>query len=200
MYAESNIYDYSTYSIDRNNNYNTSLMRGITITTATDTTKPGITLLAPQNNSGDNDGEITFAYNVTDSSNITNCSLIIGGKINITNMTITKDTRQEINIGNLKAGMINWNINCSDAPGNINTSENRTLHIIITTGFENTTNTSTITDIENVPLMIEKQSIGKISYQEPINLSGGMNISALINITTNSIAIDTNQQTSHSTT
>ncbi|KHO45160.1 hypothetical protein J4460_04680, partial [Candidatus Woesearchaeota archaeon] len=186
--------NYTWWANDTNNNYNTSLMRGITITTATDTTKPGITLLAPQNNSGDNDGEITFAYNVTDSSNITNCSLIIGGKINITNMTITKDTRQEINIGNLKAGMINWNINCSDAPGNINTSENRTLHIIITTGFENTTNTSTITDIENVPLMIEKQSIGKISYQEPINLSGGMNISALINITTNSIAIDTNTE------
>ncbi|MBS3129998.1 DUF2341 domain-containing protein, partial [Candidatus Woesearchaeota archaeon] len=168
--------------------------KNITITTATDETVPGIHLESPTNNTGDNDGNVTFAYNMTDSSSIANCSLIINGRMNITNDTITKDTRQEITLNNINFGQINWSINCTDASGNVNASENRTLNIIISEGFDHITNLSNITDIEHVNLTINKTGIGNILFTDPINLTGGMNLSALINISENLITVDSNTE------
>ena len=64
-----------------------STVVGLTIT---DNAGPIITLIEPLNNSGDVDGNITFRYNFTDSSDLHNCSLIINNKINATNASVIK--------------------------------------------------------------------------------------------------------------
>ena len=60
--------------------------------TIIDTTAPVINLTSPLNNSGSINENVTFFYNVSDVSDVNNCSLLVNGKINITDTTITKNT------------------------------------------------------------------------------------------------------------
>ena len=67
------IYVVNLWSIDtvgQTNFTNTSF-------TVNDTSAPVVTLVAPTNNSGDNDGNLSFVYNVTDGSAVNNCTLSI---------------------------------------------------------------------------------------------------------------------------
>jgi hypothetical protein len=85
----------------------------------TDTVPPVVQLVAPSNNSVilDNNN-VHFYYNVSDASDIANCTLIINGKYNQTNTTaVIIDTR--LNISQyLTNGLYNWSVNCTDAAGN----------------------------------------------------------------------------------
>jgi hypothetical protein len=96
-----------------------------------DRTPPVITLISPNNNSQDIDGDnILFEYNVTDSLlEISNCSLIINNTINQTNYSITKSITQNFSLSGLENGNYTWNVNCSDSAGNQNTSETRNIII-----------------------------------------------------------------------
>ncbi|MFH1444870.1 MAG: hypothetical protein ABIF08_00070, partial [Nanoarchaeota archaeon] len=157
---------------------------------------PVITLISPADSSGDIDGNITFSYNVTDSSDINNCFLIIGGEINQTDSSVTKNMIQEFTTNNLAALNYEWSINCTDSEGNIGSSKSRQFSVILTTEFSgNTTDLSSV-DVSNIAgLIIENSSAGKIMFQEAVNLSSGADIDGNVNIAFNSIQLNANALT-----
>ena len=93
-----------------------------------DTTAPIVTLISPSDGYSTTETSMTFSYNVTDSSGIANCSLILNGLLNQTNTSITKNTEQNF-IKTLAVGNYNWSINCTDEAGNIGNSSHRSLSI-----------------------------------------------------------------------
>ncbi len=83
-----------------------------------DTTSPVVTLISPANSStGDSSSTVTFTYNVTDSSNIANCSLLIDNSVDQTDTTITKNISQSFT-KSLSNGDYNWSVNCYDSAAN----------------------------------------------------------------------------------
>jgi len=85
--------------------------------TVQDISSPIIYLESPINNSiftaVYNSMIIAFVYNVSDESDIANCSLILNNRINMSNYTVQKNLRQNIT-QNLSTGNYTWNINCTD--------------------------------------------------------------------------------------
>jgi hypothetical protein len=93
---------------------------------------PVINLSAPSNNSAAGYPNITFIYNVNDTSeNIAQCDLIINGEINQSNQPITEDINQSFSVW-LMPGNYNWSINCTDdsALSLEGSSETRNLSVI----------------------------------------------------------------------
>ncbi len=151
---------------------------------------PSITLIFPTNNTGDSDGNVTFNYNVTDTNNVTNCSLIINDNINQTDTSITKSVTQNFTVNNLAAGNYVWSINCTDGL-NVNNSEDRILSVALASVFSgNTTDLSTV-NISNISnLIVERPSYGMINFTEIVDLSGGGNVNGHVNISFNKIEIN----------
>ena len=99
---------------DTASNSNLTETRTITL----DTTAPTVSLIAPENNSvWSLSANVTFTYNVSDTSDIANCSLILNGVINQTNNSITKNQNQTFTQA-LAIGQYNWSTNCTDVLGN----------------------------------------------------------------------------------
>ncbi|MFH1641752.1 MAG: CARDB domain-containing protein [Nanoarchaeota archaeon] len=100
-----------------------------------DNSPPVISLISPENNTLETDGDRIFYYNVTDHINgISNCSLILNNKRNQTNIsTITEGETQSFNVIGLLPGMYNWSVNCTDTSDNKNknSSEMRVLNVTI---------------------------------------------------------------------
>ncbi|MBU0459937.1 MAG: hypothetical protein KJ771_03950, partial [Nanoarchaeota archaeon] len=90
---------------------------------------PIITLISPENNNLSTTGKVVFEYNVTDYSNIANCSLIFSGTINETDTSVTRNITQNFTKTNLVDGIYNWSVNCTDTTGNENNSEFRILNV-----------------------------------------------------------------------
>jgi len=158
-----------------------------------DSFAPIVNLTSPINNSGDNDGNITFFFNVSDSSDLHNCSLIINNKINVTNTSvIEKNTKLSFSVNNTAIGSYNWSINCTDILGFIGSSENRTFSVNFVKNFNgSTTDLSLVPDISNVfPFIIDSTPYGKITFTEPVDLSRGLDIDRYVNISRNSIELN----------
>lgn len=158
-----------------------------------DTTAPVITLLSPTNSTMSiNNNNITFTYNVTDLSNISNCSLIINNNLNQTKTSITKNTTQNFTINNLGGGSHNWKISCRDIVNNVQTSRTRTLSIIKATDFTGDTTNLSEVNVSNITnLIIDKPSYGKINFSsESIDLSNGADLDKYVDIRFNKIEID----------
>ncbi|RKY29368.1 MAG: hypothetical protein DRP74_08915, partial [Candidatus Omnitrophota bacterium] len=147
---------------DTSNNINSTVI-WVNITPA-DTTPPTITLISPANDTGDNDGNVTFMYNVTDASNIASCSLIINGQVNKTETSITKDTTQNITTY-LPNGNYNWSINCTDSSGNEGASEIRKLAIIKITKY-NSPDISSLNVSNITNFYLEKPNTAKINFTD----------------------------------
>ena len=115
---------------DSSNDVNSS-----SVTFFIDTTAPTVTLIEPVNNTLNNtDNTINFYYNVTEAElNITNCSLIIGYEVNITDVSVLTDTTNNITIY-LPNREYEWSINCTDEANNIGGGEDRNISV----NFDNT--------------------------------------------------------------
>ena len=100
-----------SYDLAKNNA--TSETRQFTV----DTTNPVVTLVAPSNSSTDNDGNIEFVYNVTDSNNITNCSLYINNILNQSNTSVNRSDNNSFT-RSLSNGNYNWTVQCIDEANN----------------------------------------------------------------------------------
>ncbi len=180
-------YTFRAYVNDSAGNENKTGLRIVYL----DTTNPVITLISLTNNSGDSDGNITFNYNVTDTNNVTNCSLIVNNEINITNSSITKSATQTFAINNLAIASYNWSVNCTDQVNNINNSETRILTVITTTDFGGDTTDLSTVNISNITnFIIEQTSYGKINFSAIVDLSGGADINSYVNISNNRIEIN----------
>ncbi|MBU1854966.1 MAG: hypothetical protein KKF89_04560, partial [Nanoarchaeota archaeon] len=95
----------------------------------TDTIKPTIILNHPENDYWINYFTETFYYNVTDFTNLQNCSIIINWIINKTNFTINNDQENNFTLTFSGDGTYNWKVECYDSANNRNESETRVLNI-----------------------------------------------------------------------
>lgn len=69
----------------------------------------------------DFDGNITFAYHVSDISGIANCSLILDGSLNQTDYSVEELISQAFDLSSLSGGVYEWSVNCTDNSNNLNT-------------------------------------------------------------------------------
>jgi len=116
------------YNVTVNPTQNISLLTDTPIVFTLDI--PNITLLIPDNNTFDMDGNVTFIYWVNDTDSlISNCSLYINETLNQTNTTITEEINQSFSIENVSDGVYEWYISCYDDAGNIGISERRILNV-----------------------------------------------------------------------
>jgi PGF-pre-PGF domain-containing protein len=89
-----------------------------------DETDPFVTLLGPANASSyDSDlQEIEFTFNVSDNSNMSNCSLIVNDIVNSTNSSVVVNGSI---VASFTPGDFNWSVNCTDLANNRNYSSMR---------------------------------------------------------------------------
>ena len=88
--------------------------------TGTDTAKPNVSYISPANNTRTTNTNINFTFNVTDNSNINNCSLYINNIFNGTLFNI--DDYFTFNFSRtLPNQKLNWSINCTDTSNNMGT-------------------------------------------------------------------------------
>ena len=154
-----------------------------------------ITLIEPLNNSGDADGNITFFYNFSDSSDLNNCSLIINNKINATNKSvIKKHTKLNFTLNNTAIGSYNWSINCTDNLGFNSTAENRTFTVIFMKNFNGSSTNLSLVNVTNVTnFVVELTTLGTINFSDTVDLSQGLDLDRFINISSNNITLDADQ-------
>jgi len=156
-----------------------------------DTSGPIINLIEPINNSGNIHGNVTFSYNASDASTVDNCTLIINNKINISDISITKNTRINFRLNNTAIGNYNWSINCTDNLGFAGNSSERTFSVSLMTNFNGTTTNISSADIRNLTnFVIEASSNGKINFSENVDLSQGLDLNKYVNISSNRIELN----------
>lgn len=156
-----------------------------------DTIPSTIILLSPNNNSGDSDGNLTFSFNVSDSSSIANCSLIFNGAINQTNSSITKNIIQNFTLNNLAVGAYNWSVNCTDVANNKNNSQTRIFSVVKTLNFAGATTDLSSVNISNITnLVVDIPNYGLINFSQSVDLSAGADVNSYVNISFNRIEIN----------
>ncbi|MFC1691103.1 hypothetical protein ACFL0W_02875 [Nanoarchaeota archaeon] len=95
----------------------------IGLTNIVDRDPPNTTLINPQNNTINTTSKtIYFSYNVTDVSNISSCSLIIGDDVNKTSTDIIRNQTLIFN-QTFENNNYTWAINCTDIKGYTGASE-----------------------------------------------------------------------------
>ena len=89
-----------------------------------DLTAPSVALVSPGDDSFITTSSNTFTYYVSDSTGIENCSLLINGSINSTNVTseITNGDNNDFYIDYMGDGYYNWSVKCSDNSPNYNSN------------------------------------------------------------------------------
>jgi uncharacterized protein (UPF0333 family) len=89
---------------------------------------PVVTLISPNEGYVSNSSRNDYAYNVTDQASILLCSFIANGTVINSVITPSKDVTNNIS-GDLDIGNYDWQINCTDAFGNIGNSSSRGIEI-----------------------------------------------------------------------
>ncbi|MFH1648947.1 MAG: hypothetical protein ABIA93_00150 [Candidatus Woesearchaeota archaeon] len=100
-----------------------------------DTRAPHLYLITPAPDTTVGSLSVSFWYNVSDVSNIKNCSIFIDEIYNYTDDTITKNTPQSFTV-EFVDGTYNWSVLCYDIFGNFNQSETRNFSVQETTGVK----------------------------------------------------------------
>lgn len=89
-------------------------------------TPPNVTLVYPNQNHLDNNGIISFMYNVTDNTGLTNCSLYINEVFNQTNSSaILNYQNNAFDVEGILEGNYNWTVECFDLSANSYKSPHR---------------------------------------------------------------------------
>jgi len=81
---------------------------------------PNVTLIRPDDFV--NTINTTFYFNVSDSSPIINCTLILNTRKNVTNSSITVNQVNQLTVNNMQERFYNWSVNCTDTDGNVGNS------------------------------------------------------------------------------
>ena len=157
----------------------------------TDTAGPVIKLNFPLNNSGNGHGNVTFAYNASDASIVSNCSLIINNQVNSTKSPITKDVPMFFELNNSPIGFYNWSINCTDMLGFVGASPRRIVIIHSFRRFNGSTSNLSSFNIRNITnFVVEVTTSGKINFSSSVDLSQGFDLDSHINISFNRIEVN----------
>lgn len=96
-----------------------------------DKTVPIINLSAPANGVSSTADAYNFTFNVTDSSTISNCSVIVLSATTITTINYTGG-ENGIYVGSFPAGSYDWSINCTDTANNVANSSSRSFIVLAT--------------------------------------------------------------------
>jgi len=128
---------YSNYTIYASNTsdsvnklYNvTSEQNNLAHVLTLDLVAPVITLITPADAVSSTTSAYNFTFNVSDSNNVDNCSLIIDGSSvgNLSN--VIKNAEQGIYSSGLSVSVHTWSVNCTDNLGNAGNSISRTLTV-----------------------------------------------------------------------
>lgn len=133
--------------------------------TVLDSQPPNVSLISPPNDAVSGSYGVVFTYNVTEPSQIANCSLLINSTINSTNSTISKGELQTFE-QTFNDGSYNWTVLCVDIGGNQGAAA----------GFN-------LTVTASVP------TITGFSLSDPISLNAGSTAVAWCNATVSNNAI-----------
>jgi len=152
---------------------------------------PSIELIGLINNSGLMHGNATFLFNATDATGIGRCSILINGKINFTNSSISEGNISKYELFNLPLGSFNFSISCED---DLNFSTVSPYYTVIANSMNefngSSTNISAI-GLRNITNFVaEVTSFGRINFTDFIDLSSGLDLDRFINITSNKIELD----------
>jgi len=104
-----------------------------------DTTAPNITLISPANATSSTTSAYNFTFNVSDDSDVSNCSLILDGSVINTLTSVSKTATNGMYNSSLSVATHTWSINCTDSFGNIGNSSSRTLIVTSATTTPDTT-------------------------------------------------------------
>ncbi len=106
----------------------------VTNLTLFDSIGPIIELISPENNTAlaNTGNPTTFTYNVTDGSEIANCSLLINNTVNWTNSTVQKGIEQYF-YQTLPLGSYTWSVTCVDN-GSLNMNTTSAVYNITVSG------------------------------------------------------------------
>ena len=156
-----------------------------------DTAGPDIDFTRLINNSGFNFGNVTFFYNASDASNISNCTLIINRNYNLSNSSINRSMEINFSLENLPIGKYNASINCTDQFNLSAISPTFTFTVNSMKEFSGATTDITSIDIRNVTyFVLEKRACDQINFSQSLDLSGGYDIDKYVNISFNRIEIN----------
>jgi len=101
--------------------------------TAADSANPVVTLISPPNDTESYATSLAFEYTVLDDSSV-NCSFSLSGpSANTTNFLNMQANGSIISTSSLEVsnGTYAWNVSCTDAFGNVENSETRSLEILL---------------------------------------------------------------------
>jgi hypothetical protein len=98
--------------------FNVSSWSNYSIGEGADINPPIILLNYPVNSYSATAGSVSFSFNVSDSSNVSNCSLIINNAIYATNSSIGLSMNNILFSGSFSAGSYTWSVNCTDINNN----------------------------------------------------------------------------------
>ncbi len=94
---------------------------------------PVVSLVSPADSYSTTTTSLDLIFNVSDTSLISNCSLIINGTINETNTSILRDINQ-IFSKTFGVGVYSWSVNCSDGFANTGNSSTNIFSITADSG------------------------------------------------------------------
>ncbi|RME52171.1 hypothetical protein D6783_05660, partial [Candidatus Woesearchaeota archaeon] len=97
-------------------------------TVTVDATPPVVTTMSPLNGSVLGNTFVFFKYNVSETYNVSSCSLYLNGTLNETDTTIQKDVEQSFN-KTLDYGNYSWQVRCVDEFGNVGSSSEENITI-----------------------------------------------------------------------
>jgi len=93
-------------------------------------TPPEVSLVWPEENYLDTDGNISFIFNATDNVGFNNCSLFINGSFYSSNQTpINNGGNTTIDATDLSEGHKNWTVECFDLNGNPDKPQTRNFSV-----------------------------------------------------------------------
>ncbi|MBW2974882.1 DNRLRE domain-containing protein, partial [Candidatus Woesearchaeota archaeon] len=173
------VYYYNATAYDELDHSNSTETRMIILAENTSLIPPVVQLISPANSSSwTSSSTVEFQYNVTDTDNITMCSLVINDVIDQNDTSIAKGIMQNFT-QSLSNGVSNWSVNCTDSFGNTGFSGEYSLNVSYT---EDTTapaysnivrNDSAVYQYETVRLNTTWQDDSRLNYSIfSTNISG----------------------------
>lgn len=139
-----------------------------------DTTESVVTSISPIDKPYTSSATINLIYNVTDHSNVADCSLILNGAVDQTDDTITKNIDQQFSLSGKPSGKYSWSISCKDIYDNEGSSTVRSFTVLSDLSFTETnyTNLSLENNISNAQFFVENVD-GIINWTKLLDLSSG---------------------------
>ncbi len=120
-------YSFRLIANDTSNNVNSSLARNFSVG---DVVFPSVLISAPANLSNSSNSTQQFTFTATDNAASTlNCSLYLNGAASQSNSTVFNNTPTTFEATGLSDGSHSWNVSCSDALPNTNTTLTRIVNV-----------------------------------------------------------------------